>query len=218
MPQRLTAIVLAAGASRRMGRCKPLLPIDGRPAIEWCLAALIRAGIDEPIVVTGANRDAVAAALRHLPVRLAHNPLPESGMADSLRAGLRAAGSGIRAAMVCLADQPLIAPETFRRLREQHAAMPEKILIPVFAGRRGHPSVFPMRLLGALRDDETLTLRDIIGDNAQSVYEFPVSDRAVVMDMDTPSDYRAMQRLAALSRRDPHVPNPPSFDHQSHRV
>ena len=79
MPQRLTAIVLAAGASRRMGRCKPLLPINGRPAIEWCLDAVIRAGLDEPIVVTGANRDAVAAALRHFPVRLAHNPLPESG-------------------------------------------------------------------------------------------------------------------------------------------
>ena len=74
-----------------------------------------------------------------------------------------------------------------------------------------------MRLLGALCDDETLTLRDIIGDNAQSVYELPVSDRAVVMDMDTLSDYRAMQRLAALSGGDCQVPNLTSFDHQSHR-
>ena len=196
MPGRLAAIVLAAGASHRMGCCKQLLPIGDRPAIVWCLEGLVRAGIDEPVVVGGANVDAVAVAIRHLPSVVVCNPVVDSGMAGSVRAGLNAIGGDVHAVMICLADQPLVAPETFRRLQEEHAAMPEKILIPVFAGRRGHPTVFPMRFLAALREDEALTLRDIIRDNAGSVHEFTVSDRGVILDMDTPSEYRQMQRYA----------------------
>ena len=202
MPGGIAAIVLAAGASRRMGRCKQLLPIGNRPAIVCCLETLVSAGVSRPIVVTGANGTAVAAAIRHLPSTVVRNPSIDTGMAGSVRAGLSAVGCDVHAVMICLSDQPLVAQDTIRQLLERHAAMPEKILIPVFGGRKGHPTVFPIRLLAALRDDERLTLRDIIHDNAQRVHEFTVLDRGVVLDMDTASDYRALQRLAAAWRKD----------------
>ena len=197
MPRRLAAIVLAAGASRRMGCCKQLLPIGDRPAIVRCLESLLRAGLDTPVVVIGANGDAVAAAIRHLPSTVVCNPVVDSGMAGSVRIGLSAIGGDVRAVMICLADQPLLAQETLRQLLEQHGAMPENIVIPTFEGRRGHPTIFPMRLLAALCDDETLTLRDIVRGNAQRVYECAVSDPGVVLDMDTALDYRALQLHAA---------------------
>ncbi len=185
--------MLAAGASRRMGTCKQLLQLGDKPVILHCLETIMASGVNEVIVVTGANGDAVAAAVEHLAVKLVRNPAIDGDMAGSVRIGLTAVSSESSGVMICLADQPLITACTCRQLLRQHAVTPEEILIPVFEGKKGHPTIFPYGLLHPFSED--MTLRDVVGKNSRRVRLIEVCDHGVALDMDTPSDYQDMQEF-----------------------
>ena len=102
---RVSALVLAAGGSRRFGRPKQLLPWRGEPLIRHAARAALGSGADEVVVVLGADADAVRAALADLPIHVALNPGWESGLASSLAAGLEEASGD--AVLVVLGDQPV---------------------------------------------------------------------------------------------------------------
>src|SRR5512138_1846744 len=104
MTQRFTAILLAAGRSRRMGTCKQLLPLPDRPAVLRCVEGIAAAGIDDLVVVLGPEGEEVRNALRGAPVRFALNDDPESDMAGSVRVGLAAVDRSRSAVFVCLCD------------------------------------------------------------------------------------------------------------------
>lgn len=193
MKHDVSAILLAAGKSTRMGRCKQLLPLAGHPTIVRCIQTLVAAGITDIVVVTGANRDAIASAIGHLPVRMVVNPDHAGDMASSVIAGLGAVPEDCRGVMICLADQPLVSVESCRRLLEQHAAAPDKTTIPLFEGKRGHPVVLPLHLATELQTGGTL--RDIISRHQDRLQLVEVSDRGVLLDMDTPEDYHEFERL-----------------------
>lgn len=196
MAPRLAALLLAAGASRRMGTCKQLLPVGDQPAITHCLTTILAAGVQEVVVVIGANGDAVAAAVGHLPVRIVRNRDAAGDMADSVRTGLAALDWENSGVMICLADQPLVGRGTFQQLLRLHAACPDEILIPVFAGKRGHPTIFPRRLLQQFRPG--MTLRDVVQGNPRQVRLIDIPDPWVTLDMDTPADYQTLlERFAA---------------------
>lgn len=150
-------------------------------------------GVNEVIVVTGANGDAVAAAVGHLSVKVVRNDFIVCDMADSVRVGLESVADSCNGVMICLADQPLIDKESYRQLLKQHAETPEKILIPMFEGQKGHPTIFPRRLLQDF--PQGMTLRDVVYGNPLHVRLTDVADPGVVLDMDTPTDYQAMLDL-----------------------
>lgn len=198
MPQQVSALLLAAGSSRRMGRCKQLLPLDGRPAVVRCLETILAAGIGigNIIVVVAPGGDEVARAIGHLPVTVARNASEGSDMAQSVRTGLELVGSAVSGVLVCLADHPLVTAETCRLLRGEHRRTPEAVLVPVFEGRKGHPSLFPRPVIAELA---TLpTLREVISAHPARVRLLDVDDPGVIEDMDTPADYqRLIARLSA---------------------
>lgn len=193
MPCDLSAMLLAAGRSSRMGRCKQLLPLAGQPTIVRCIQTLVAAGITDIVVVTGANADQIEAAVQHLPVRTVRNPDPDGDMASSVIAGLRAVHECCRGVMICLADQPLVSTASCRRLLEQHANAPGLITIPLFEGKKGHPVILPLSLAAELETGGTL--RDVISRHQDRVHLVEVSDRGVLLDMDTPEDYDEFERL-----------------------
>ena len=175
-----------------MGRCKQLLPLEGRPAVVRCLENIIAAGISDITVVVGAAGDEVVRAIAHLPVTVARNGMVGSDMAQSVRTGLESVDSAAGGVLVCLADHPLVAPETFRRLAEEHRTSPGAVLIPLYNGRKGHPTLFPRPVIDEL--SVRATLRDVIGVHPERIKLLPLDDPAVVEDMDTPADY---QRIVA---------------------
>jgi molybdenum cofactor cytidylyltransferase len=87
---RIAALLLAAGRSERMGRCKQLLPLAGKPLVRHCLEALIRAGLQDIIVVLGPKGREIAQVIHDLPVTMVENNGPASDMAGSVRIGLAA--------------------------------------------------------------------------------------------------------------------------------
>jgi molybdenum cofactor cytidylyltransferase len=173
-----------------MGRPKQLLPVNGTPAIRKCLETVIAAGLTDIVVVTGAHGARVEAVIADLPVRIVRNDRPEGEMVESVRLGLRRGPSCSSSILLCLADHPLVTPETLRMLLRQHEVLPACIIIPRYGDRRGHPCVFPRSLI-----DEVLlgkTLREVIQLHADSIRLVNVADEGVVLDMDTPEEYHAV--------------------------
>jgi molybdenum cofactor cytidylyltransferase len=190
----IAAIVLAAGASTRMGRQKLTLPLgDGRPLVRVAVERVVAAGLDDVVVVTGRESEAVASALQGLAVRMAHNSRYADGQSTSLRAGLDALAPGTEAAVVALGDQP-VDPRVIRRLVATFQATHRQIVAPVYRDGRGNPVLFASSVFDELRRVEgDRGGRPVIVRDPERVAEVPV-DALMPADIDTPEDYEAARR------------------------
>ena len=185
----VAGIVLAAGRSRRMGRPKQLLPLNGVTMIE-CVVTRIRPHVDLLVVVIGHAAEQVAAALRTRGVRLAVNDDVDRGMLGSVKCGLRAAGSAWRGFLFCLGDQPGLTDPVLRTVLSGAASSGKGIVIPTFSGRRGHPVYLSRRYYDPILGlDESLGLNAVTRSHPADTLEVPVAEPAVLEDMDTPDDY-----------------------------
>ena len=127
---KLTAIILAAGNSSRMGRPKALLEYRGKCFIENVCAALRLAGVEERIAVLGADAEAIASVWKPAGEKVVVNPAPGLGQLSSLRAGIEAASKESDGFIVCLADQPTIAPQTYKDIIAFWCESKDYIVIP----------------------------------------------------------------------------------------
>lgn len=191
----VAAILLAAGQSRRMGTCKQLLPLGETTVIGRCLDTLQAGGISDIIVVVSSDGTAVADEARHVPVRIAVNQEVSGDMSSSIRTGRAALPPESSSIIVTLCDYPLVRSETVRVLIKTGAAHPTSIIIPTHAGRRGHPLLIPRAILDELTD--ALTLRDVVRKEPDRVVERDVPDGGVLLDMDTPEEYRRLVNICA---------------------
>ena len=198
MPDRVRAILLAGGESRRMGVCKQTLPLGGKPVIVHCVDALTDAGILGITVVVGKYGSTIRQALGNMKVDVVENVIPNADMADSVRAGLAVMNHDPAGVMICLSDHPLVKSGTIEELLEIHRISPEQILIPVCQARNGHPVIFPTELLKHIHHGGTL--RDIIQANTGRVRRIPVDDAGVIMDMDTQEDYQTIINIFNRTR------------------
>jgi molybdenum cofactor cytidylyltransferase len=147
----LTGIVLAAGASERMGRPKQLLPLGDRCLLERVLDAALASRLDEVVVVLGHGADEIRSAidLDGARARAVVNPDHAGGQSTSLRLGLRAADERSQAAAVLLGDQPGVGAELIDRLAEAFLAVDAPLLRPVYpaaGGVPGHPVFLARRV------------------------------------------------------------------------
>jgi molybdenum cofactor cytidylyltransferase len=181
-----------------MGKPKQLLPLDGKPVIKLCLECIIASGVADIVVVLGRNGNEVGQAMGNVPAKIAYNTSPESEMAESVRTGLRKTDTSATGVLVCLSDHPLVAPDTVRTLVQEHSKEPGAIIIPLYRGRKGHPTLFPLSLVREVFSG--ITLRDVIARHAARVIAVDVPDEGVVLDMDTPGDYERIRcRLEQVS-------------------
>jgi molybdenum cofactor cytidylyltransferase len=179
-----------------MGSCKQLLPLEGKTALARSLEALLQGGITDVAVVVRSDAGAVADAAARYRVTVAVASEPDGDMAASIRAGRRAVSCSATGVLIHPCDHPLVSPETVRLLAALHGEDPEALLIPVHAGKKGHPTLFPRKLLDRL--ESPLTLRDLVREEWHLVRPVEVPDHGTVLDMDTPADYRALAELCRL--------------------
>lgn len=173
-----------------MGRIKQLLPLSDGPVIDYCLRNIIASGIKDIVVVLGKESPELRDTLHGFPVRIAFNTATQSEMADSVRTGLGQIQASSTGVLICLSDQPLVSVETYKNLKKLHREYPDKILIPLYRGRRGHPTLFPASTLKEIVQD--LTMRQIIDRDPARVRYQDLSDEGTILDMDTTEDYRTI--------------------------
>jgi molybdenum cofactor cytidylyltransferase len=192
----ISAVVLAAGLSTRMGRNKLLLSFQDKALVARVADTLLASRIDEVIVVLGHETEKVRAELQGKPVRLVHNPDYQDGLSTSVRTGVDAVSPDADGIMICLADQPLLEPADVNRIIEGFAEAKQvnkSIVVPFFKGERGNPVILDASLrvaiLGIVGD---VGCKGVIKRYPEKVYAIEMENDHVVRDVD---DVQAYERL-----------------------
>lgn len=191
MPHSISAVVLAAGQSRRMGLPKMILPWGETTVIGQVVSVLQSADCAEILVVTGGYRAEVEAALEPFRVRCVYNPHFANGeMVQSLQIGLHALGSEPAAALVALGDQPHIEETVVRLVMAAYQQRRAPLVIPSYQMRRGHPWIVDRSLWPEILNIQASgTLRDVIQAHQKEIEYVTVEQDNILSDLDTPEDY-----------------------------
>jgi CTP:molybdopterin cytidylyltransferase MocA len=184
---RIGALVLCAGESRRMGRPKALLPLQGRTFLETLCSRLASAGVDPVVVVLGAAADQIRGAVSLPTVRFVVNPDPARGQLSSILCGLEAvATDDLDGVFIAPVDTPRVRPASLRRMIDALRSSP--LVVPTYAGRRGHPALFAARLFESIRRAPAAEgARAVVHAQADRL-ELDCGDPAVLEDFDKPDD------------------------------
>ena len=189
-------MVLAAGASSRMGTLKPLLRLAGITALERSLGLFRQAGIDDVLVVLGYRAAELRPLVEQCGARWVENPHPDDGMYSSVVTGVRSLASSVLGVFVLPADVPLVRPATIRQLAASFLNRPSGIVYPVFGNRRGHPPLIARSILDQAANGAPGPLRTLLALHEPAAMNVPVADEAIHIDMDTPADFERLQSLA----------------------
>ena len=193
-------LVLAAGAGSRFGGGKLLAPIGGRPILQHVLDALATAGIDDVVVVLGADAAAFDSAIEWRAERRIVNPDPDRGLSSSLALGFETIGPDAAAVLVALGDQPLISVEVIRALLEAHESQARPIVVPAYPDERGRNPVLVRRaafdLVGQASGDRGLG--PVLEAHPDLVAEIAVD--GANPDVDTPVDHARAIETAWAAR------------------
>jgi molybdenum cofactor cytidylyltransferase len=189
---KIAAIILAAGESTRMGRLKQVLPWDGVTLIEWQMAQMLAAGVDDVIAVLGHEARQIDEIVRRTPARVVINERYREGRASSVRAGAEAIADDTDAVIILSVDQPRPAWIS-RRVIDAWRQTAAILVIPAFNGRRGHPILVDGALIDELRGvtEADMGLRSITDRHASEVLIVPIDNSAIYSDLNTPDDFAA---------------------------
>jgi molybdenum cofactor cytidylyltransferase len=203
---RVAAIVLAAGRSSRMGAQNKLLAdIAGKPMVRRVVETALASKAGTVLVVTGHQAAGVAAALSGLDVTLIANPDYATGLASSLKVGIRAVPADCDGALILLADMPRVGPDLLDRLIEAFVAAPERIVAPVHEGRQGNPVLWPRRYFPELlRLEGDAGAKRLLAAHPDEVREVDAGTHAIFADVDTPEELRQLREGRSEMGQPPH--------------
>jgi molybdenum cofactor cytidylyltransferase len=201
----ISAIVLAAGESKRMGQTKQLLDWEGRTILQRVLENLSRSRVDEVTLVLGHEAERILQALDTRRVKVAINKNYKEGMITSIRQGLASLNDQVEAFFIVLADQPAVGPEIFDRLISEFRRItpPKNIVLPAFRGRRGHPALFSAKYQEeAFRIEGDVGFRRVLQEHPEEILTVEMDTDSILQDIDTPDDYQK-QLKTNLPGKDP---------------
>lgn len=191
MSANLQVIVLAAGASRRLGQAKQLVKIDGEPALSKVASRALSAAGAAVSVVLGARAAEFTRLLQHSSATVLINRQWEEGLAASIRCGIASLGPSCDAALILLGDQVAVSVDDLRRLIAVWRRQEQSIAASAYKSQVGVPAIFPSWCFS-----ELLQLRGDVGAkllfkrHAQRLVQVPMSNAAI--DLDTPEDLAAL--------------------------
>jgi len=191
----ITAIILAAGQSKRMGQPKMLLPWGDETVISHVIATFRKAGAEDILVVTGGARERVEDAIFDLNVTTVFNEkFSEGEMLSSIQRGIKVLKPQTQAILIGLGDQPQVQAGSVQKVCDAYRETKSKIIVPSFQMQRGHPWLVTRPLW-----DELLQLkspnspRDFLNTHHKDIQYVNVNDSGVLADLDTPEDYQIWQ-------------------------
>ena len=192
----ISAVLLGAGESKRMGVNKLLLPWGRKTVLEHCFETLLRSKVQEVVIVLSYPNKEIKNLFQGAKVKIVVNPYPKRGMSTSIRKGLEAIHPRSDGILIALGDQPFLKTRTINALIRAFQQVKNGIIVPSFRGKRGHPVIFHQRYkkeLLSLKGD--VGGRSIIEKHPEDVRVVPIKSVGVVKDIDTWQDYRRELRM-----------------------
>jgi len=187
----ISAIVLAAGESKRMGQPKMLLPWGNMTVLGQVLTVLRRANVDDIITVTGGFREQVEAVAKGHNSRTVFNAeYAINEMLRSIQLGLGSLKAEVEAALICLGDQPQVQEGSARKVRETFERSRSRLVVPSYQMRRGHPWLVARPLWEEiLKMKSPGSPRDFLNAHSKEIEYVEVYNSSILDDLDTPEDY-----------------------------
>lgn len=200
---RIGAVILAAGMSSRMGETKQLLRWAGRTLLDQVIENVRASGVSDIVLVLGHAAETIAKGIAARNLQVVVNTGYREGMGSSLRTGVSALPPEVDAALICLADQPFVRPETLQLLVDRYRKSSAQIVIPMCKGFRGNPvlldrSVFPEVM--ALNGD--IGCRAIFGSHLEGIVKVPVEDLGILLDVDSQEDFDRLKQFGGVTTDD----------------
>jgi CTP:molybdopterin cytidylyltransferase MocA len=190
----VAALILAAGRSERMGRPKALLKhvFTGRTFVAHLISTAREAGLPAIFVIGRSANVELEAEVNEMGVALLVNAAPDRGQLSSIMVGVEAAERlAASAVLVMPVDVPLVTSTVLSRVLTAANRSEAQIVRATHAGQHGHPVLFKRSVFGELRSaDPSIGARAIVRADPARVLDVEVSDPGVVLDVDTPEDYR----------------------------
>lgn len=186
----ITAIILAAGESRRMGQPKMLLPWGRTTVLQTVISTFQAAGVADVLVVTGAARRQVEDLVGRSAQTVFNPEYAQGEMLSSIQSGLAEKARESSAALIGLGDQPQVQVQTIQRLRQAYKETAATLIVPSHQNHRGHPW-----LVGQQHWEEILamrspqTMRDFFKLHSRQIRYVDIDNPSILADLDTPDDY-----------------------------
>src|SRR5690625_373625 len=182
--RKVSAILLAAGFSSRMGELKALLPWKGKTLIEYQIEQLLEVGLAEIFVVLGYRAEELQKRISAYDVITVLNENYPSGKSTSIQKGVSCVADDIDGILVSAVDQP-VSSETLRTLIRAFHQTKRKVLIPVYQEKRGHPVLFSVSVKRDLMkvNEESKGLRNVIQKYHDAIEHIPVNEPHVLLNL-----------------------------------
>ena len=192
----ISAVILAAGESKRMGKQnKLLLPVAGEALLIKLIKSVCDSEVGQVIVVIGHEAEKIRRKLNNFPLSFVYNPNFSEGMTTSIKSGVKEVSPDCDGYMICLADMPFINTSEINKLIHAYAQnrIKEKrlIVIPVYQGHRGNPVLFSTEFREDILEHKIeYGCKGVIMKNFESVKEIEMDDDSMLLDVDTLEDYQ----------------------------
>ena len=192
----VSAILLGAGESKRMGVDKLFLPWRKKTVLEHSVETLLRSKVREVVTVIRGFQGTVVGHIKDRKLKVVINPYYKRGMSTSIRKGLHALDPSSQGILIALGDQPLVKTRTINALIHAFVQRRGTIVVPSFRGKQGHPVIFHRRYFNELlKLKGDVGGRSIIEKYPEEVWLVRVKSEGVTKDIDTWKDYRKEFRV-----------------------
>lgn len=191
--KRFSVIIIAAGYSSRMEGFKPLLKFGNQSAVERLVSTYQQAGVDQIILVLGYRADEIIAYFNSKTVKIVINEKFDQGMYTSILKGITQLDPESDAFFIHPVDIPLVKPITVSQLKEAANQASNGIIYPCFLAERGHPPLIDKKYQEVIQKN-TMDggLKKLLSQFEEDALDLELTDEAILMDMDTRSDYQAL--------------------------
>ena len=188
----INAIILAAGQSKRMGKPKPLLRFGDKTFLEQIISVLKLSDVDRITVVLGAEAGTIKSSVDLSETNIVINKDYLKGQLSSLITAIEDTPEETEAILLCLADAPFVSKEVVNKIVSKFRETNNPIIVPVFNGKRGHPTLFSKSLFNELLNaPQDQGARYVLYSNEEKVLEVEISESGFLISIDTPDEYKS---------------------------
>jgi molybdenum cofactor cytidylyltransferase len=188
---KISAIILSAGSSRRMGKPKALLQIGNKTFLQHIIDEVESAGIKNNIVVLGFESQKILETLSIFNGTIIFNEAWEQGQLSSIIAGINALNTiDCEGVLICPVDHPMISTVLIKKLVEVFQHSRKKIVIPAYQGRRGHPIIISSELFAEIKKASlAIGLREVVHAHENDIELVSTDEEGIIINIDTPEDF-----------------------------